>query len=438
MKVLMLTLMLTGTTAVLAQSDATNAPSAPLNAPTNAPAATEPTHSPAPPATAQPAPPPEGAPAPASATVTSAGTNAPAEAVAPEAAPSEPILLPNGEPGLRLNFRGASLETVLNYLSEAAGFVIVLDTQVRGKVDVWSNTPVSKDEAVNILNSVLSRNGYAAIRNERTLTIVNRDEAKTRDIPVRSGYDPTQMPRTDEIVTQVIPIRYTEAVQLIKDLQPLVATSTPMTANESGNAIVITDTQANIRRVAEIIQAIDTGSEAVTEVRVFKLGYADPTEMADLLGSLFPDESRSSGGGQSQAQFGFRRFFGGPQPTSSGGGANQRVRSRSRVIAVADPRTSSVVVSAARELIDQIAAMVEQLDANPARKQTVRVYQLENADAQDVSDVLQEMFQRNQTSANRNTANRNSTLRNRSTQTQQSTTSSQRSLSGGRTGGGFN
>jgi type II secretory pathway component GspD/PulD (secretin) len=108
------------------------------------------------------------------------------------------------------------------------------------------------------------------------------------------------------------------------------------------------------------------------------------------------------------------------------------------VIAVADPRTSSVVVSAARELIDQIAAMVEQLDANPARKQTVRVYQLENADAQDVSDVLQEMFQRNQTSANRNTANRNSTLRNRSTQTQQSTTSSQRSLSGGRTGGGFN
>ena len=62
-----------------------------------------------------------------------------------------------------LNFRGVPLDLVLNYLSEAAGYIIVLDTQVRGKVDVWSNTPVSKEEAINILNSVLSRNGLAAI-----------------------------------------------------------------------------------------------------------------------------------------------------------------------------------------------------------------------------------------------------------------------------------
>jgi general secretion pathway protein D len=267
---------------------------------------------------------------------------------------------------------------------------------------------------------------------------VSRDEAKTRDIPVYSGYDPESMPRTDEIVTQVIPIRYTEAVQLIKDLQPLVSTQTPMTANESGNSIVITDTRANIRRVAEIIQAIDTGSEAVTEVRVFKLQFADPVEMADLLGSLFPDESRS-GSGQNNAQFGFRRFFGGGGPPQAGnsGGGNQRVKSRSRVLAVADQRTSSVVVSAARELIGQIAAMVEQLDANPARKQTVRVYKLENADVQDVSEVLQEMFERNQTSANRNSANRTSTLRTRSTQNQNQSTTSQR-IGNNRTGGGLN
>lgn len=349
-------------------------------------------------------------------------TNTPASGRAPEMPLDAPAASPDApqEQGLRLNFRGASLDMVLNYLSEAAGFIIVLDAPVRGKVDVWSNTPLTKDEAVNLLNTVLNRNGLAAIRNGRTLTIVNKDEAKTRDIPVRSGYDPEQMPRTDEIVTQVIPVRYTEAIQLIKDLQPLVSTSTPMTANESGNAIVITDTQANIRRVAEIIQAIDTGSEAVTEVRVFQLQFADPVEMADLLTSLFPDDSRS---GQGQSS-GFRRFFGGPPGMGGGGGntgaGNQRVKKRDRVIAVADQRTSSVVVSAARELIDQIAAMVQQLDNDPSRKQTVRVYQLQNADVQDVSQVLQEMFERNQTGVNRNNNNRNtSTLRNRSTQTQQ-------------------
>ena len=50
--------------------------------------------------------------------------------------------------GLRFNFRGAPLETVLNYLSEAAGFVIVLETPVRGNVDMWSAQPVSRQEAV--------------------------------------------------------------------------------------------------------------------------------------------------------------------------------------------------------------------------------------------------------------------------------------------------
>ena len=115
---------------------------------------------------------------------------------------------------LRLNFRGVPLEMVLNYLSEAAGFIIVLETKVEGKVDAWSNQPLTKEEAVGLLNSVLNKNGYAALQNGRTLTIVSRDEAKKRDIPVKSGSDPEAIPKTDEMVTQIIPVRYANAPQL--------------------------------------------------------------------------------------------------------------------------------------------------------------------------------------------------------------------------------
>src|SRR5690348_5933371 len=69
--------------------------------------------------------------------------------------------------GLRLTFRAAPLESVLEYLSDAAGFIIVLDTQLHGRVDVWSDRPVTRDEAVDLLNSVLNKNGYAAIRDGR-------------------------------------------------------------------------------------------------------------------------------------------------------------------------------------------------------------------------------------------------------------------------------
>ena len=66
-----------------------------------------------------------------------------------------------------------------------------------------------------MLNSVLNKNGYAAIRDGRKLTIVDKNDAKTRNIPVKTGNDPDAIPDNDEIVTQIIPIRFVEARQLV-------------------------------------------------------------------------------------------------------------------------------------------------------------------------------------------------------------------------------
>jgi len=359
-----------------------------------------------------------------------------------------PVLLPNGEPGLQMNFREAPLDQVLKYLSEAAGFIIVLDTKVTGKINAWSDQPLSKDEAVNLLNSVLNRNGYAAIRHGRSLTIVNKDEAKTRDIPVILESDPDKIPKTDEIVTQIMPVRFIEVAQLLKDLQPLVATSSTITANEAGNSIIMTDTRANINRVAQIIRAIDQGAEDVTEVRVFQLQFADPTEMATLLASLFPDESRS-GGSQSPVQFGgrssrgggnpFERMFGGGN-TGGGNSQDQRIKRRAKVVAVPDPRTSTVIVTATSGLMSQVEEMIKQLDADPARKQKVFVYQVNPGDVSQVQTVLKDMFETT-TGNNRNNRNnssqQNDVLRNRATQNQ-NTTGGGSSFGGGNTRGGGN
>src|SRR4051794_33313254 len=58
----------------------------------------------------------------------------------------ETAIVPAG--GIQLNFSGASLADVLNYLSEAAGFVIVQEAPVSGTVNVVSRQPVTPDEAV--------------------------------------------------------------------------------------------------------------------------------------------------------------------------------------------------------------------------------------------------------------------------------------------------
>src|SRR5439155_15356983 len=345
----------------------------------------------------------------------------------------------NGASTLRMNFRGASLDMVLNHLSEAAGFIINVKpgTSVRGKVDVWSNDPLTKEEALDLLDTVLIQNSLAAIRNGKVLTIVNRDEAKTQSIPVIQGSDPEKIPMTDKIVTQIIPVRFVEVGQLVKDLQPLVSMQTTMTANEAGNSIVLTDTQANIRKIAEVIHAIDMGAEDVTVVKVFHLQHADPSETADLLTNLFPDDSRS-GGNQTPMQFGgpggfFRRMMGGGGPgggafgPGGGGGAaatggndpqSQRLKKRYRVVAVADPRTSSVVVTASKDLMEQIQGVIAELDPDDANTRSVAVYRLENAEPQEAMQVLQDMFNKTGTQNNNrngNTANQNSAFQSRST-----------------------
>ena len=96
---------------------------------------------------------------------------------------------------------------------------------------------------------------------------------------------------------------------------------------------------------------------------------------------------------------------------------SERAKRKGRVLAVADQRTSSLIVSAASELMPQIEEMVAQLDSSPAKKQKVFVYSLDNADVQQVEQIVRDMFERT-TTANRNNGNQNSPLLNRSQGTQ--------------------
>jgi type II secretory pathway component GspD/PulD (secretin) len=371
------------------------------------------------------------------------GKPVPREDVQTEFVPPALPVGTNNPDGIVMNFRNAPLEMVLNYLSDAAGFIIVLDTRVNGNVNVISSHPMTKDEAVDLLNAVLNKNGYAAIRNDRTLTIVDKNEAKTRNIPVKTGNVPEQIPNNAEIVTQIIPIRFVDARQLVSDLTSFVSPQATVVANEAGNSIVITDTQSNIRHLAEIIKAIDNSAEAETEIRVFRLQHASPTDVATELASVFP----GSASGGSQAPVNFRGAAGGPgaffQRMMGGGGNNSsssssdRVKKATQVTAVADARIQAVIVTAPKDLMNQIAVMMKELDVPSTRDQKVFVFKLNNGDPQQAAQVLQSMFQTGgNTRGGTSGSSQNSALMQRKQNNSTTTGSQSSSRSTGTTGAG--
>jgi len=366
---------------------------------------------------------------------------------------------------LNMNFNNAQLDLVLNYLSDAAGFIVVQEVHVNGTVTVKGNH-LTKDEAVNLLNSELNQNNYAAIREGRTLTIVNKNDAKTSRIPVKIGNDPNSIPNNAEIATWIIPIRFVEARQLVSDLSLFVSAQATIVANEAGNSIVVTDTQANIRHLAEIIKAVDDSAESETEIQVFKLKHASPVDVANEISSVFP--SSSSSGSQSPIQFGGGRggrggggfggggrggggFGGGANPFAAlfGGGANanatqQRLQKATQVSAVADARIQAVIVTAPKDLMIEIAGIMDEIDVESDRDQKVYPVQLKNADPQQVASVLQNMFGGSSTSRGGASSSQNSALMQRSQnstttmgQTTTGTGIGSTGTGGGRTGGGI-
>lgn len=417
---------------------------------------------PPPDATDLPMPPPDLGGQPQADTVMTTTTNTGPAVILPttgKTAPAETVEVNFMPPAtgtnvdeLRLNFRNAPLEMVLNYLSDAAGFIIVLDTKVNGNVSVISSHPMTRAEAVDLLNSVLNKNGYAAIRNGRTLTIVDKNDAKTRDIPVKSGNNPDEIPKNAEIVTQIIPIRFVEARQLVSDLTSFVSPQATVVANEAGNSIVITDTQLNIRHLTEIIRAIDNSAQSETEIRVFHLKHASPADVAAELASIFPSSSSGSG---TQSPINFRGGGGGPggffQRMMGGGGgggnassstSSDRVKKATQVTAVADSRIQAVIVTAPKELMDSIANMMTDLDVPSTRDQKVFVFHMNNGDPQQAAQVLQTMFQGSSSSrSGSSSSSQNSALMQRAQNNATTTTSSSSSgsglggSSGGRSGG---
>ena len=318
------------------------------------------------------------------------------------------------DPQLMLNFQDVPLQSVLEYMSEAAGFIILGDTKVRGDVTILSKQPLNREEAVDLLDTILNEKGYTAIRRGRILKIVEKDKAMIEDIPVKSGSDPADIPKKDVMVTQIIPIRFGNAGQLIENISELLPDYATISANDGSNAIILTDTQTNIRRIAEIVSALDTSISSISEIRVFPLVYADAKQLADVVKGLF--QSSSSGSSRSSSSRGssssgiaemMRARFGGGSTSSrdsgSRGGRSSRggggsegssaaLAAASRVVAISEERTNSLVVSAPSDVIPTIEQLVKEMDRTIEDVTEIQVFKLKNADAYEMAEVLTNLF----------------------------------------------
>lgn len=340
---------------------------------------------------------PEGAP---ERPATAAGEPA---AVSPPPAELEPVPPEQLEPVppgmITLNFRDALLDAVLEYLSEAAGLSVVRETPVDGRITLISRRPIPVEAAVDLLNAALRERGYTALLADSTLRVIPLAEARHRNIPVFSGRDPAALAPSDRVITHVIPLRFVNAVQLRRDLEPLLSPHASLTANAASNALIITDNQASIRRLMEVVLALDTAVSVVSEIRVFALEYASAANLATLVNELFREDQAAPATAQERGVDRMARILAARGERTPEAPAADAVARTPRVQALADERTNTLVVSGSPEALAVVAAVVEELDARPEEEQAVFVFSLKNAKAANVQTILSNLFAEMQTTA---------------------------------------
>ncbi|MFH1716307.1 MAG: secretin N-terminal domain-containing protein [Planctomycetota bacterium] len=323
---------------------------------------------------------------------------------------AEPIEVVQNGTGikLKLNFQDAPLQTVLEYLSEKAGLTVVSDQPViDGRMTVISRQPITLDEAVSLINSVLKEKGLTTVLMGKTLKVVTLANAKKENIPVFTGRDPGAIIPGDNVVTYIVPVSHVTARALKDNLQTLIPEYAGLEANEDGNALIITDTTANIKRLMEIVVALDTHMATVAEIRVFRLINADATSAANLINSMFQQQQQGGTRGQQAARNpiemmmqmrggdpGGRGGFGG-RGGNAGNGTGQSQAGGSvnvQVVAAADTRTNSVVVRGPADTLDVVDGVIKALDDRTIQVADVRVFQLRYADAMNTAQIINQLF----------------------------------------------
>ncbi|MEE4191728.1 MAG: type II secretion system secretin GspD [Halieaceae bacterium] len=267
------------------------------------------------------------------------------------------IALPTAAQDWTVNLKETDIQELIKFVAEATDTTIVVDPKVKGTVKVISAKPVSSSELYDLFLSILDVHGYTAVRSGNVVRVIQSKDA--RSAPVRVENETVRA--SDEYLTHVIRLENISAAKLIPVLRPLVPQQAHMAAYAPSNAIIISDTAANIDRIREIIESMDRS--AVQQTEIVNLEYAVAEDVVRMLLELAKSEAKQAGGADAE------------------------------ILLVADKRTNSVIVSGDELERARMRKLIDYLDTPLEQSGNVKVIYLEYADATEIAEVLTRVMQ---------------------------------------------
>ena len=260
-----------------------------------------------------------------------------------------------------IDFNDVDIRVFIKFISELTNENFIIDSRVKGNVNILSPGKITVQEAYKVFESVLEVHGFTAIKSGSITKIIPAPLARSKDVETRIKNTPGVA--EDKIVTQLIPLKYADTNEIKKLFLPLVSRGSVILGYAPTNTLIITGVYSNIKRLFKIIHAIDV-KDVGRQISVIPVEYADAVKLEKTLNTLFRAK-RTKG-----------RTLNPDQLTKF----------------IADDRTNSIILLAnefdtakVKELIRILDKKVQKSDAK------IHVYYLENAKAEELAKVLQSL-----------------------------------------------
>ncbi len=267
-------------------------------------------------------------------------------------------LVPPGQELVNIDFpEPTDIKDIIRAVSLWTGKNVILGKDVSGKVQMISPRKVTKVEAYQAFLSALNLLQLTTVETGKVIKIVPVRSAMKSNLKTFQGTGWT--PATDELITQIVPLRYISARDIQATLSRLTSSGS-MIAYSPTNTLIISDSGFKVRRLLEIIQLLDVQTQQ-PKISIVPIRYGDAKAIQGLVQNIF----------------------------QSGGAAKSKDYLSYKILA--DERTNSVIIFGPPRTIADVKGLVQRFDIridDPARQSQIHVRPLDYADAEKLATTL--------------------------------------------------
>jgi type II secretion system protein D len=279
---------------------------------------------------------------------------------------------------VRFHYQDVPCADVVKRFAQMANKPLIGEVAVEGKLTFMDAEPYTYEEALDTLNIILSMRGFRLMEFGRFMQLTPLSKLPEMPLKIIRGLDNTKAMRGSEIATVLLPLKTLEADAAAKTVVRMVSAYGSIVPMPRGRGVIITDNIANIRRVSDMLNALDSDeAQVVQTIHTVVLENATATEASVVIGKLFGPLGIFSKSVYSER---YRRSV--PTPATA----------KDIVTVNADKRTNSVILVGMPDRLAMAEAMLKQLDTPEGAGDTeVRIFELKNAKATTVSKMLSEL-----------------------------------------------